>query len=189
MMPPEQTPRVHVVRKGRREPSLVVVHTGDGKGKTTAAMGIVLRACGHGWPVAVVQFMKSGRWKVGEEKAARRLGVDWWTVGDGFTWESDDLTRSEGVAIEAWRAASEIIVAGRHQLVVLDEVTYPMNWGWIATTEVIAAIRARPRDVSIVATGRDAPAELLAIADTASESVVVRHAYETGISALRGVDF
>jgi cob(I)alamin adenosyltransferase len=183
--PPEHGPP----RAAQRAPSLVVVHTGDGKGKTTAAMGTVLRARGHGWPVSVVQFMKSGRWRVGEEKAARELGVDWWTIGDGFSWDSKNLPRSAGVAAEAWQAASRIIEANAHRLVVLDEITYPMNWGWIDTTAVVEAIAGRPERVSIVATGRDAPAELIAIADTVSEVANVRHVFDRGVKALRGIDF
>jgi cob(I)alamin adenosyltransferase len=183
--PPEHGPP----RVAQRAPSLVVVHTGDGKGKTTAAMGTVLRARGHGWPVSVVQFMKSGRWRVGEEKAARELGVDWWTIGDGFSWDSENLPRSAGVAAEAWQAASRIIEANAHRLVVLDEITYPMNWGWIDTAAVVEAIAGRPERVSIVATGRDAPAELIAIADTVSEVANVRHVFDRGVKALRGIDF
>lgn len=173
----------------RRTTSLVVVHTGDGKGKTTAAMGVVLRARGHGWPVSVVQFMKSGRWRVGEEKAARDLGVDWWTIGDGFSWESEDLSRSAVVAAEAWRAAKRIVADGAHRLVVLDEITYPMNWGWIDSAEVAEAIARRPPLVSVVATGRNAPEELVEVADTVSEITSVRHAFDEGVKALRGIDF
>jgi cob(I)alamin adenosyltransferase len=183
--PPEHGPR----RATQRVSSLVVVHTGDGRGKTTAAMGTALRARGHGWPVSVIQFMKSGRWRTGEEQAARQLGVDWWTIGDGFSWDSEDLPRSAGVAAEAWRAASRVIAANTHRLVVLDEITYPMNWGWIDTTAVVEAIAARPPRVSVVATGRGAPPELLAIADTASDVANVRHAFDRGVKALRGIDF
>ena len=116
----------------------------------------------------------------------RRLGVDWWAIGEGFTWESADLTEDEAVAAEAWRHAAGLIAAGEHRLVVLDEITYPMQWGWIATDEVIAAIRARPKDVSIVATGRGAPAELIEVADTVTEMRSVRHAYDRGIAAKKG---
>ena len=183
--PPQHEPR----RATQRVASLVVVHTGDGKGKTTAAMGTLLRARGHGWPVSVIQFMKSGRWRTGEEQAARQLGVDWWTIGDGFSWNSVDLPRSAGIAAEAWRAASQIIAADAHRLVVLDEITYPMNWGWIDSSAVAEAIAGRPRRVSVVATGRDAPTELLAIADTVSEVANVRHVFDRGVKALRGIDF
>jgi cob(I)alamin adenosyltransferase len=169
--------------------SLVLVNTGDGKGKSTAAFGVVMRAVARDWRVCVIQFIKSDRWKVGEEKVARRLGVDWLKGGDGFTWESRDLDRSEGVAAAAWQLAAAAIAGGEYRLVVLDEITYPMNWGWIDSAAVIDAIRARPEPVNIVATGRDAPPALIEIADTATEMVKLRHAYDSGIRARRGIDF
>jgi cob(I)alamin adenosyltransferase len=173
----------------RRARSLVLVHTGDGKGKSTAAFGIVMRAIARGWTVAVVQFLKSGEWKTGEEKLGRDLGVDWWSIGDGFTWDSDDLTRDEAVAREAWAHAKRVIEAGAHNLVVLDEVTYPMNWSWIGTDEVVATLRDRPEQVSIVATGRDAPPKLVDVADTVTEMRKVKHAYDRGIVAKKGIDY
>jgi cob(I)alamin adenosyltransferase len=165
------------------------VNTGDGKGKSTAAFGVIMRGVARDWKVCVVQFIKSGKWKVGEEKVARRLGVDWLKGGDGFTWESPDLDQSEGRARAAWQLAAASITGGRYQLVVLDEITYPMNWGWIDGTEVVETIRNRPDWVNIVATGRDAPAELVEVADTVTEMVKVKHAYDRGIRARRGLDF
>ena len=173
----------------RRAPSLVLVNTGDGKGKSTAAFGVVLRAVARGWRVCVVQFLKSGRWRTGEEELGRRLGVDWNPMGDGFTWESQDLDATRAKAVAAWRAAGRAIASGDYQLVVLDEVTYPMNWGWIPTEAVVAAIRGRPEAVNVVATGRDAPEALLAVADTVTEMRKVRHAYDTGVMARRGIDY
>lgn len=172
-----------------RAPSLVVVNTGEGKGKTTAAMGTVLRAVARGWKVCVIQFVKSGRWRVGEEKVARDLGVDWWSLGDGFTWDSEDLSRSEALARAAWEAAEEKVRSGDYDLVLLDEVTYPMNWGWVATDEVVCAIRDRPEHVNVIATGRDAPPELVEVADTVTEMRKVRHAYDRGVRARRGIDY
>jgi cob(I)alamin adenosyltransferase len=169
--------------------SLVVVNTGDGKGKSTAAFGVVMRAVARDWPVAVVQFLKSGDWQVGEEKVAKQLGVDWWAIGEGFTWDSNDLTRDEAVAREAWAHAKAVIGAGTHRLVVLDEVTYPMNWGWIDTDDVAATLRDRPATVSVVATGRDAPAALVDVADTVTEMRKVKHAYDRGVVAKKGIDF
>jgi cob(I)alamin adenosyltransferase len=170
-------------------PSIVLVSTGDGKGKTTAAMGSVLRAVARGWRVAVVQFIKSSDWRSGEEEVCRRLGVDWETIGEGFTWDSEDLERAAGIAREAWRAARERITAGSHELVVLDEVTYPMNWGWISTDDVVRTIRTRPEHVNLILTGRDAPAAITDIADTVTEMVKTRHAFDRGIAARRGIDF
>ena len=119
-------------RRDRGQRSLVLVNTGDGKGKSTAAFGVVMRGVARRWRVCVIQFIKSDKWEVGEEKIARQLGVEWLKGGDGFTWESPDLDQSEGRARAAWQLAAATIAAGDHQLVVLDEITYPMNWGWIA---------------------------------------------------------
>jgi cob(I)alamin adenosyltransferase len=184
--PPVDDPRPGGLRPA---PSLVLLNTGDGKGKSTAAFGIVMRAVARDWPVAVVQFLKSGAWQVGEERTAKRLGVDWWAIGDGFTWESADLSEDAAVAQAAWAHAASVIAAGRHRLVVLDEITYPMNWGWIDTGAVVDAIRERPKPVSIVATGRDAPERLLEVADTATEMRNLKHAYDRGIVAKKGIDY
>lgn len=173
----------------RRADSLVLVNTGDGKGKSTAAFGTMIRSVARGWSVAVVQFLKSGTWNTGEEKVARDLGVEWFAIGEGFTWDSADLSQDEAVAEEAWRRAASLLASGEHRLVVLDEITYPMNWGWIDTDEVVAAIRDRSPKVNVVCTGRDAPASLLAIADTATEMRVLKHAYDSGIRAMKGIDY
>jgi cob(I)alamin adenosyltransferase len=169
--------------------SLVLVNTGEGKGKSTAAFGVVMRALARGWRVRVIQFIKSDKWKVGEEKIARQLGADWLKGGDGFTWESPDLDKSEGRAAAAWQLAAATIASGQYQLVVLDEITYPMNWGWIDSHAVLEAIRTRPDRVNVVATGRDAPPELIELADTVTEMVKVKHIYDRGVKARRGIDF
>lgn len=172
----------------RTAPSVVVVNTGDGKGKSTAAFGIMVRGVARGWRVAVVQFVKSGKWQVGEEKVGRELGVDWLAVGDGFTWDSNDLDHDAELARAGWQRAARLVSAGEHQLVVLDELTYLCTWGWVDVAEVVAMIRDRPAHVNVVVTGRDAPQELIDVADTVTEMRSVKHAYEQGIRALRGVD-
>ena len=172
-----------------RQRSLVLVNTGDGKGKSTAAFGVVMRALARDWRVCVIQFIKSDKWKVGEEKIALSLGVDWLKGGDGFTWESPDLDQSAGRAVAAWQLAAAAIAGGEYELVVLDELTYPLTYGWLDTEEVIEAIRSRPDRVNIVATGRNAPAELVEVADTVTEMVKIRHAFDRGIKARRGIDF
>jgi cob(I)alamin adenosyltransferase len=184
--PPEEH---HLPEGAHTARSVVVVNTGDGKGKSTAAFGIVLRAVARDWKVAVVQFLKSGDWHVGEEDVARRLGVDWFALGEGFTWESENLTQDQAVAQAAWERARSIIRAGAHRLVVLDEITYPMTWGWISTEDVVTTIRERPEQVSIVATGRDAPAALVEVADTVTEMRKIKHAYDAGILAKKGIDY
>lgn len=183
---PTEDPRPDTLR---RAPSLVLVNTGPGKGKTSAAMGVVMRGVGRGWPVAVVQFLKSGNWRTGEEKVGRQLGVDWWAMGEGFTWDSADLTQDQAVAAGAWAQARSLIQAGDHQLVVLDEVTYPLNWGWIDLEEAVEVIRTRPSHVNIVCTGRNAPPALIDVADTVTEMGEVKHAYKAGIRAKKGIDY
>jgi len=174
----------------RRVESVVLVNTGDGKGKSTAAFGVIVRAVARGWDVAVVQFLKSGKWQVGEEKVCRdRLGVDWHAIGAGFTWDSEDLTEDEAVARAAWAHARSVIEAGAHRLVVLDEITYPMTWGWIDEGEVLDVIRHRPPVVNVVCTGRGAPAGLVEVADTVTEMRKVKHAYDTGVLARKGIDY
>jgi cob(I)alamin adenosyltransferase len=169
--------------------SVVIVYTGDGKGKSSAAWGLMVRAVARGWRVAVVQFLKSGQWRVGEEKVGRDLGVDWWAIGEGFTWLSEDLTEDEAVAHEAWRHAKEIILAGSHDVVILDEITYPVNWGWIVVDDVVSTLAERPSNVSVVVTGRSAPEALIEVADTVSEMRKVKHAYDMGIMARKGLDY
>jgi adenosylcobyric acid synthase len=186
-VPPE---RPAAIPAGAAPRSLVLLNTGHGKGKSTAAFGVLLRAVARrGWRACVVQFVKSDRWKVGEEESARGLGVEWVKGGDGFSWESRDLATSEELAADAWRLARATIEAGEHQLVVLDEITYPINWGWIDGDEVASVIRRRPERVNVIATGRNAPPVLVDVADTVTEMVKIRHAYDRGIKARRGLDF
>jgi cob(I)alamin adenosyltransferase len=137
----------------------------------------------------VVQFLKSGEWSVGEEKIARQIGVDWWAMGDGFTWDSDDMEESEAIAHAAWDHAAEIIRSGDYELVVLDEVTYPINWGWVDLDEVVEVLDGRPDKVNVILTGRDAPQRLVDIADTVTEMRKVKHAYDRGVMARRGIDY
>lgn len=173
----------------RRAPSIVLVNTGPGKGKSSAAVGVMVRGVARGWKVAVVQFLKSGRWKTGEEKVGVQLGVDWFALGEGFTWDSEDLSLDQAVALSAWERSKALIVAGEHTLVILDEITYPLNWGWIPADEVYDTIRSRPETVNVVCTGRNAPAELIDLADTVTEMTEVKHAYQQGIRAKKGIDY
>ena len=184
--PPTEDPRPSGLRTAR---SLVLVNTGDGKGKSTAAFGVAMRARARDWPVAVVQFLKSDDWVTGEQLTAERLGIDFMSLGDGFTWDSDDLDKDEAEAREAWRIGKGLVEAGEHRLVVFDEITYPLNWGWIDAAEAEAVFRARPERVSLVLTGRDAPQWMIDMADTVTEMRSVKHAYESGIAAKKGIDF
>ena len=172
----------------RKVDSIVLVNTGDGKGKSTAAFGMIMRSVARDWPVCVIQFMKSGKWRAGEVVAARQLGAEWYTHGDGFTWESDDLDRSAGIAREAWALAAEALASGRYRLVVLDEITYAINYGWIPADEVWDALRGRASTTNVICTGRNAPPALVDLADTVTEMRNVKHAYDRGIAAKRGID-
>ena len=183
--PPTERP----APKTHRAPSIVLVNTGDGKGKTTAAMGTVLRALARGWRVCVVQFVKSGRWHSGEVRLLSELGAEWHTMGDGFTWEVDDLDHSAELARAAWQVARDAIVSGTFDLVLLDEVTYPINWGWIDQGEVITTIKGRPATVNVIITGRDAPPGVVEVADTVTEMRKVKHAYDQGIKAKKGIEY
>jgi cob(I)alamin adenosyltransferase len=184
--PPEEDPRPE---DGRRVPSLLMVNTGDGKGKSTAAFGTMLRSVSMGWRVGVIQFLKSGDWKVGEEKVATELGVDWWAMGEGFTWDSDNLEHDRSVAAGAWAKARETIESDEYRLVILDEITYMLSWGWIDVDEVIAVLTGRPEKVNVICTGRDAPEKLIEAADTVTEMRKISHAYDDGILAKKGIDY
>jgi len=183
------TERPYERRELRSATSLVLVNTGDGKGKSTAAFGTILRAVAQGWPVAVVQFLKSGDWNTGEEKTCRGLDVEWYSAGDGFTWESDDLDETRAKAVAAWEFSAGLVAAGNHRLVVLDEISYAMTWGWIDAAEVAAALAGRPEQVSVILTGRDMAAEVIEVADTVTEMVSVKHAFDSGIRAKKGIDY
>jgi cob(I)alamin adenosyltransferase len=149
----------------------------------------MLRALARGWRVCVIQFIKSDEYKVGEKQIAERLGAEWLSGGDGFSWESEDLEQSAAIAARSWGLAAAKILSGDYKLVILDEVTYPMNWGWIDGDAVVEAIARRPAQVNIVATGRDAPLALVEVADTVTEMAKVKHAFDRGIRARRGIDF
>jgi cob(I)alamin adenosyltransferase len=189
MTDPTTPPTEPPPRAERRQPSLVLVNTGEGKGKSTAAFGTALRAVARGWKVGVVQFLKSGEWKVGEEAVGRDLGIDWWALGDGFTWDSDDIGESEAIAREAWASARSRIESDEYDLLILDEITYPINWGWIDLDEVLSVIAGRPTGLNLILTGRDAPDALVEAADTVTEMKKVKHAFDAGVMARRGIDY
>lgn len=187
---PDQAPPTKAPPKATmRAPSLLLVNTGDGKGKSTAAFGTAMRAIARGWRVAVVQFLKSGDWSVGEEKVGRQVGIDWWALGDGFTWDSQSMEESEAIARAAWEHARSLIASAEYDLIVLDEVTYPINWGWIDVDEAVSTLRDRPEQVNVILTGRDAPGPIVEIADTVTEMRKVKHAFDRGVMARRGIDY
>jgi cob(I)alamin adenosyltransferase len=172
-----------------RAESLVLVNTGHGKGKSSAAFGVMARGWARGWRIGVVQFIKGGRWKTGERKLADHLGIEWHTLGDGFTWESTDMDETIAKGRHAWAVAREKLASGDYDLLILDELTYAVKYGWVPTTEVVEAIRGRAPKTNVVVTGRDAPQELIEAADTATEMRKLKHAYDRGIGAKKGIEY
>lgn len=177
------TPKPDGERRG-----LVIVHTGNGKGKSTAAFGLALRAHGRGKPVKIYQFMKVPSARFGEHRVFEQLGVPIEGLGDGFSWKSRDLEHSAQLARDGWQRAAATLAAGEHFLVVLDEITYPLRYGWLPLDEVLAALKQRPPHVHVLLTGRGAPDELLAAADTVTEMTLVKHHFQAGVPAQRGIE-
>lgn len=167
---------------------LVIVNTGDGKGKSTSAFGLAMRAQGRGKTVHIFQFMKVPSARFGEHRTFEKLNLPIEGLGDGFSWKSKDLERSAELAREGWAKAAALILAGEHFMVVLDEMTYPIIYGWVPIQEVVDTLLKRPRDVHVVITGRDCPAEIIAVADTVTEMRKIKHAYEAGVPAQRGIE-
>ena len=181
------TPKPEGERRG-----LILVHTGDGKGKSTAAFGLALRAFGrqhvHGKQVRIFQFMKVPSARFGEHRAFEQLGLAVEGLGDGFSWKSKDLEHSGQLAREGWQKAKAAIMDGTHFLVVLDEITYPLIYGWLPLDDVLQTLQQRPRDVHVCLTGRRCPPELIEIADTVTEMTLVKHAFKAGVPAQRGIE-
>jgi cob(I)alamin adenosyltransferase len=169
--------------------ALVIVLTGHGKGKTTAALGVVLRAWGRGMKTVVLQFVKAKTSNYGENRAAKKLGIEMIPLGEGFTWLSEDIEKDKATARECWELARAKIASGQYDIVVLDEMTYPMSYGWIAVEEVIDALRQRPQGLHVIITGRDAPQELIDFADLVTEMREVKHPHQKGLKAQPGIDF
>ncbi len=172
-----------------RAPSVVLVHTGDGKGKSSSAFGVMARGWARGWRVAVVQFVKGGKWKTGERKLADHLGIEWHTLGDGFTWESTDLDETAAKGRHAWQEAARKLASGDYQLLILDELTYAVTYDWVPVLDVVNALQDRAPKTNVVVTGRAAPAEIVAVADTVTEMRKVKHAYDRGITAIKGIEY
>lgn len=168
---------------------VLVVNTGNGKGKSSAAFGVVARALGHGMKVAVIQFVKS-RSDTGEEGFFRRCpDVAWHVMGEGFTWETQDRARDASAARAAWETACRYLADPAFGLVVLDEMTYAFKYGWLAADEVLPVIEVRPRMQHVIVTGRAAPDALIAAADTVTEMAPVKHAFQAGVMAMPGLEW
>jgi cob(I)alamin adenosyltransferase len=167
-----------------------MVNTGDGKGKTTAALGLAFRALGHGLRVCMVQFIK-GPWNYGELKSARRFEglFEVHTLGAGFTWDSANLAEDTRVAREAWDFARRLIAEARHDLIILDELTYLIEYGMVAESEVLDVLHSRPPEMHVVVTGRNVSPGLREAADLVTEMQAVKHPFDLGVKAQRGIEY
>jgi cob(I)alamin adenosyltransferase len=177
-------------RRSNRERPLLIVNTGHGKGKSTASFGIMLRGWARGYRIGVYQFVKSGKWKVGEHQAALELGnIDWFKMGDGWTWTSKDLTESADKAREGWEEVKRRLADETYDMLLLDEFTYPMKFGWVDTGEVVEVLKNRPGFQHVIITGRDAPQELVEISDLVSEVSKVKHPFDEGYRGQKGIEW
>ncbi|WP_067461089.1 cob(I)yrinic acid a,c-diamide adenosyltransferase [Actinomadura macra] len=199
---PEYVPEDGLTTRERRNRPLVMVHTGPGKGKSTAAFGLALRAWNQGWPIGVYQFVKSAKWRIGEENALLALGrlynetgeggpVFWSKMGEGWSWIQRPGTEAdhEADAREGWEQIKRDLAAETYRLYVLDEFTYPMKWGWVDVEDVVAALRDRPGNQHVVITGRDADPRLVEIADLVTEMGKVRHPMDRGQKGQKGIEW
>lgn len=193
---PTVVPDDGLTTRQRRNRPLVFVHTGQGKGKSTAAFGLALRAWNQNWPVGVFQFVKSAKWRVGEERALRVLGdsgeggtVTWHKMGEGWSWVQRDMASSEEAAREGWEQVKRDLAAETYRLYVLDEFAYPMHWGWVDPDEVVSVLRDRPGTQHVVITGRNAPAQLVDFADLVTDMSKVKHPMDTGQKGQRGIEW
>jgi cob(I)alamin adenosyltransferase len=202
---PLSVPEDGLSTRARRNLPVLAVHTGAGKGKSTAAFGMALRAWNSGLDIAVFQFVKSAKWKVGEEAVFRQLGqlhderglggpVEWHKMGAGWSWirksrkAGSDDDHAEAAA-DGWAEIARRLAAQRHDFYVLDEFTYPLKWGWIDVDEVVETLRARPGSQHVVITGRDAPPRLVEVADLVTEMTKVKHPMDAGRKGQKGIEW
>ncbi|GAA1129380.1 cob(I)yrinic acid a,c-diamide adenosyltransferase [Nocardioides aquiterrae] len=199
---PAAVPDDGLTTRQRRNRPLLVVHTGDGKGKSTAAFGLALRGWNQGWRIGVFQFVKSAKWRIGEQTVLERLGrlhdetgeggpVEWHKMGSGWSWtrKQGDAEDHRAAAQEGWREVERRLAAESHDLLVLDEFTYPMTWGWVDVDEVVAALTRRPGHQHVVITGRGADPRLVAAADLVTEMTKTKHPMDVGQKGQRGIEW
>ncbi len=173
-----------------RRKGLLIIYTGEGKGKTTAALGLLLRAWGRGMRVCAIQFIKAETGNWGEVRAVKKLGIEWHKMGDGFTHRSRDLETTEAKARQGWQLAQEKIASADYDIILLDEFTYPLHFGWLDTDAVLAWLKAhKPPQTHVIITGRYAPEALIAAADLVTEMCKIKHPYDQGIRAQPGIEF
>ena len=178
-----------VLRERERRTGLVVVNTGNGKGKTTSALGVVFRAWGRGLSVVMLQFIKQTTSNYGENRAARKLGIEMIPLGGGFTWLSKDIEKDKALARQGWELCKKKLASPEYDVVILDEITYTITYGWLPVEDVIAALRTRPKHQHVIITGRNAHEALIEYADLVSEMQEIKHPFKQGIKAQPGLDF
>lgn len=187
---PQGTPKSLTRRKCLRK-GLIIVHTGDGKGKTTAALGMALRAAGNSMRVSITQFLK-GRWKYGELRAAKQVDpeIEICQMGEGFTWITKNRQRDQEVARAAWEKCKADLNSEKYELVIFDEINYVIDYEYLALHDVLQALKEKPRQVHVILTGRNAKPELIEMADLVTEMKQVKHPFqEQGISAQKGIEY
>ena len=189
-MAKKKAARDKILATKTEERGLVIVHTGKGKGKSTAAMGLAVRALGHGMKVGIVQFVK-GVWETGERDVLNKFPdlVTIKAMGEGFTWDTQDRVRDVKAAETAWAAAKEMIADEAYQLVILDELNIVLRYDYIPLADVVETLKAKPKDLHVVVTGRNAKDELIDIADLVTEMTMVKHPFRSGVKAQRGIEF
>lgn len=199
---PSTVPDDGLTTRQRRNRPLLLVHTGEMKGKSTSAFGTALRAWNQGWSIGVFQFVKSAKWKVGEENSFRALGrlhaetgeggpVEWHKMGEGWSWARKQGTEQDHAeaALEGWHEIARRLGEQRHGMYVLDEFTYPLHWGWVDVAEVVSTLQDRPGHQHVVITGRNAPPELVEAADLVLETGKVKHPMDTGQKGQKGIEW
>ena len=188
---PLVVPEDGLTTRQRRNRPLVVVHTGDGKGKSTAAFGLALRGWNQGWSIAVFQFVKSAKWRLGEQTAFEQLGIEWHKMGSGWSWsrKQGDEEDHAAAAAEGWAEIKRRIAAQEHDLLLLDEFTYPVNWGWVDVDDVVETLANRPGHQHVVITGRRADPKLVEVADLVTEMTKVKHPMDAGQKGQKGIEW
>lgn len=199
---PTTVPDDGLSTRQRRNRPLVMVHTGPGKGKSTAAFGLAMRAWNQGWDIGVFQFVKSAKWRIGEQSVMERLGqlhtetgeggpVEWHKMGSGWSWSRKDGTEEDHAAdaAEGWAEIKRRLAAEQHDLYLLDEFTYPIKWGWVDAADVAETLAARPGRQHVVITGRDADPRVLEVADLVTEMGKVKHPMDAGQKGQRGIEW
>ena len=199
---PDQVPADGLTTRQRRNQPLLVVHTGDGKGKSTAAFGLALRGWNQGWSIGVFQFVKSAKWRIGEQAALETLAelhgqtgrggpIEWHKMGSGWSWSRKPGTEDDhaAAAAEGWQEIKRRLAAETHRLYVLDEFTYPINWGWVDVDDVVRTLAERPGSQHVIITGRRADPKLVEIAGLVTEMTKIKHPFDDGQKGQRGIEW